>query len=95
MNPLRCHVMLADGYASLSNTAKDYDTFQLVTRASGPASDLSGLLRLAGRDGIEVVVGRRFRLSRLSEQDLGYHNVDLTPKRRGPFRLRKDCFQNP
>ena len=69
--------MLADGYASLSNTAKDYDTFQLVTRASGPASDLSGLLRIAGRDGLESIVGRCVRLSPLREQDLGYQEVSI------------------
>jgi uncharacterized membrane protein YfcA len=34
-------------------------------RCAGPASDLSGLLRIAGRDGVEVIVGRRFRLSRV------------------------------
>jgi len=37
-----------------------------VSRRAGPASDLSDLLRLAGRDGVEAVVGRRVRLSRLS-----------------------------
>ena len=42
-----------------------------TSRLAGPASDLSCLLRTAGRDGIEVTVGRRFRLSRLSERDFG------------------------
>src|SRR6202022_3744791 len=33
-----------------------------VSRRAGPASDLSGLLRFAGRDGDEAIVGRRVRL---------------------------------
>jgi hypothetical protein len=34
MTPLQYHIMLADDDASLSNTAEDYDTFQLCH--SGP-----------------------------------------------------------
>ena len=45
--------------------------------SAGPASDLSGLLRIAGRDGVEIIVGRRFRLSRVSQQDLGYHDASI------------------
>src|SRR5262245_22757965 len=36
-----------------------------VARKAGPTSALSGLLRIAGCDGVEVIVGRRFRLSRV------------------------------
>ncbi len=42
-----------------------------------PASDLSGLLRITGRDGTEVTVRRRFRLSPLSEQDFGYQEASI------------------
>jgi uncharacterized protein len=37
-----------------------------AARKSGPASDLSRLLRTAGRDGAEIIVGRRVRLSRVN-----------------------------
>ena len=37
-----------------------------ASRKAGPAPDLSGLLRIAGRDGAEIIVGRRFRLSRVN-----------------------------
>ena len=36
-----------------------------AARKARPAADLSGLLRLAGRDGVEAAVGRCVRLSRL------------------------------
>jgi hypothetical protein len=35
-----------------------------TSRRAGPASDLSVLLWIAGRDGVQVILGRRFRLSR-------------------------------
>jgi len=38
-----------------------------ISRLAGSASDLSDLLRTAGRDGIEVTVGWRCRLSRVNE----------------------------
>jgi hypothetical protein len=37
-----------------------------ASRHARPASDLSGLLRIAGRDGVEVIVGRRLRLSHVN-----------------------------
>ena len=37
-----------------------------VSRRTGPASDLSSLLRIAGRDSAEIVVGRSGRLSRVT-----------------------------
>ena len=37
-----------------------------ASRTAGPTSAVSGLLRIAGRDGVEITVGRRFRLSRVN-----------------------------
>jgi hypothetical protein len=39
---------------------------------------ISGLLRIAGRDGVEVVVGRRFRLSRVKPSELGPRATSAT-----------------
>jgi hypothetical protein len=40
-----------------------------ASRKAGPTPALSGLLRIVGRDGVEIIVGRRFRLSRVNRSE--------------------------